>query len=148
MLIYWANSIFSEADRRFNSVCVESLRAEGFSVMNPQERNFNLGDSGKTVDAALIFRQDTTDVEKCDVLIACIDQETIDCGVSCEVGIAWTLKKKTIGLYTDFRQHRVGEGKMYKNPYVLGCILDHGIILNTVDQVVEELRRMSKQDEQ
>jgi len=148
MLIYWANSIFSEADRKFNLLCVERLRAEGFSILNPQEKTFNVGDSSRAVDASQIFKEDTSDIEKCDVLIACIDQETIDCGVSCEVGIAWALNKKIVGLYTDFRQHRIGEGKMYKNPYVLGCILDHGIIHDTLDKVIEELKKTTKRNEQ
>lgn len=137
MNIYWANSIFSQADRDFNSACVMRLRAHGLLVQSPQDLPFNSGDHIATADG--IFQTDTAMIENCDVLIACIDQETIDCGVACEIGIAWALGKRIIGLYTDFRQVRTGEFRMYKNPYVIGCIMSRGPIAKTIDELTNIL---------
>ena len=103
MTVYWANSIFGEADRALNTASVERLRSAGISVLSPQEQSFN--ESGHSASAATIFATDTAMIAACDTLVACIDQETIDCGVACEIGIAWALKMRIIALYTDFRQH-------------------------------------------
>ena len=43
-------------------------------------------------------------IQECDIFIACIDQETIDCGVVCELCIVLALNKKLLGYYADFRQ--------------------------------------------
>lgn len=137
MKIYWANSIFNEADRKFNHECVQLLRQEGFTVLNPQENRFNKCQTESS--AAEIFGKDTAMVFDCDILIACIDQECIDCGVACELGIAWSLSKKIFGLYTDFRQFRKDEGKMYKNPYVIGCIENKGKIFSNISDLIVEL---------
>ena len=138
MIIYWANSMFSEADRTFNSACVTQLRAMGYSVFSPQDKPFNQP-RGET-SASHIFHADTDMIRTCDVLIACIDQETIDCGVACEIGIAWSWKKPVIAVCTDFRQFRAGEYKMYKNPYVMGCIQDGGEVVKSFEDLVKRLR--------
>jgi nucleoside 2-deoxyribosyltransferase len=135
--VYWANSIFGEADRSFNSRCVELLRRHGHLVTNPQDNTFNLGSADPT--AAEIFSGDTDQIRACDVLVACIDQESIDAGVACEIGIAWALDKRLVGLYTDFRQRRTGRFAMYKNPYVIGCIEDRGVVVSTLKELLDEL---------
>jgi nucleoside 2-deoxyribosyltransferase len=137
MAVYWANSIFSEADRAFNDDVVARLRAAGLEVLSPQNQPFNK--AGHEATASRIFAVDTSMIQACDVLAACIDQETIDCGVACEIGIAWALQKRIVALYTDFRQHRVGEFRMYKNPYVIGCVLDRGTVASTVDDLIQSI---------
>jgi nucleoside 2-deoxyribosyltransferase len=137
--IYWANSIFNAADRNFNNICVEILRREGYIVLNPQENPFNQNNIECNADE--IFTKDTEMIKECDIFIACIDQETIDCGVACELGIAWAENKKLLGLYTDFRQSRRGEGRMYKNPYILGCIRSRGKIVTEIEDLLTELKK-------
>ena len=92
------------------------------------------------------FFKDTEMIQECDIFIACIDQETIDCGVACELGIAWTLNKKLLGLYTDFRQFCKGEGKMYKNPYITGCIKSRGVIVININELLKELKHVGKSE--
>ena len=142
MKIYWGNSIFSMADREFNDKCVRALRKEGFTVLNPQENPFN--QENTECSAHEIFTKDTEMVKECDVFVACIDQETIDSGVACELGIAWVENKILFGLYTDFRQFRKGEGRMYKNPYVLGCIASRSKILTNIKDLIKELKGVEK----
>ena len=139
--VYWASSIFGAADREFNENCVRRLRENGHKVVSPQENAFNAPVADPS--AREIFLGDTTGIQESEVLVACIDQEPIDSGVACEIGIAWALGKRIYGLYTDFRQHRVGQFRMYKNPYVVGCIEDHGIIVSTIEDLMKELRRDS-----
>lgn len=140
MKIYWANSIFGTADRNFNDLCVGILRTQGYTVLNPQDNPFNQNKIECTADE--IFSKDTEMIKECDVFIACIDQETVDCGVACELGIAWAENKKLLGVYTDFRQFRKGEGKMYKNPYILGCIKSRGTIVTNIEDLLKELKNV------
>jgi len=129
--IYWANSLFSKADRDFNQFCTNEIRSKGFTVFLPQELLINKCSSPSEKE---IFESDTNAISKCLIMVACIDQETIDCGVSCEIGIASSLGKYIIGLYTDIRKDRL-EYKMYKNPYVVGAILSNGIIVESLSEL-------------
>lgn len=134
--IYWANSIFTEVDRRFNAYCAERLREAGYDVFLPQEAAVNEEVSPTAED---IFRVDTTAIINSRLLVACLDQETIDSGVACEIGLAYGFGIPIIGLYTDIRQYRRGRGQMYKNLYVVGAIEAIGKIATNVDELLEVL---------
>lgn len=140
MKIYWANALFSIADRNFNDTCVKILRNHGHTVFEPQEYKF------KKCNSKTIFSKDTEEVQNCDVLIACLDQDPVDSGTACELGIAWALNKKMIGLYTDCRQFYKGEGKKSRNLYVLGCIRSRGVIVKNINEVLIELENIKKGD--
>jgi nucleoside 2-deoxyribosyltransferase len=130
--IYWANALFTEADRRFNAYCVDKLRKAGFNVFLPQEASVN---KEKALTAKDIFKIDTTEIICSDLLIACLDQETIDSEVACEIGIAYAFGIPVIGLYTDIRQYRSGIGQMYKNLYVIGAIEYFGEIARNIEEL-------------
>jgi len=133
--LYWANALFSEADRRFNEVEVARVRAAGYTVFLPQEA-FS-GNADPTNEE--IFRIDTEELQSCNAVVACLDQFPIDSGVACEIGVAYGSKIPVIGLYTDIRSRRKGAGRMYKNQYVLGAIESHGEIVNSVEKLIEVL---------
>jgi dTMP kinase len=127
--IYWANAIFSMADRLFNAQCAEVLRKAGYRVFLPQEAIVNTPIDESSPAAEDIFRVDTSAILDSQLLVACIDQETIDCGVACEIGVAFAYGIPIIGLYTDIRQYRKDRGQMYKNLYVVGAIESTGEIV-------------------
>jgi nucleoside 2-deoxyribosyltransferase/SAM-dependent methyltransferase len=131
--IYWANSLFTEADRTYNTRVVKRLRDAGFEVFLPQESQVNESPSPASEE---IFRTDSAAVLASRLLVACLDQETIDSGVACEVGLAYAFNIPIIGLYTDIRQHRQGKARMYKNLYVLGAIEAHGEMVASVDELI------------
>jgi nucleoside 2-deoxyribosyltransferase/ubiquinone/menaquinone biosynthesis C-methylase UbiE len=131
--IYWANALFSQADREFNQYCVSLLREAGYQVFLPQELSVNQETSPT---AQSIFQNDTIAILKASLLIACLDQETIDCGVACEIGIAYTYNIPVIGLCTDIRQRRSGLGRVYKNPYVIGAIEAHGEVVTSINDLL------------
>ena len=128
--VYWANAMFSEADRAFNARCVARLRSLGYEVFLPQDSTTNQRASPEPGD---IFFDDTAAILRSDVVVACLDQEGIDSGVACEVGVAFAWGVPVVGLLTDFRQYRVGASRIYKNPYVLGAIEANGMIVSSVD---------------
>jgi nucleoside 2-deoxyribosyltransferase/ubiquinone/menaquinone biosynthesis C-methylase UbiE len=136
--IYWANALFTEADRRYNAFCVKMLRESGFAVFLPQESNVN---ESRTPSSEEIFRIDTAAVFDSQLLVACLDQETIDSGVACEVGLAYAFNIPVIGFYTDIRQHRQGKARMYKNLYVLGAIEAHGETVASLEELIRAIPR-------
>lgn len=139
--IYWANAMFSEADRQFNERCVDVLRKVGYRVFLPQEDVTNLKTGDLSPSSEDIFRIDTAAILDADLVVACIDQETIDCGVACEVGIAVSYGIPVIGLYTDIRQYRKGSGHMYKNLYVIGAIESLGEVTATLEDLVTSINK-------
>ena len=133
--IYWANALFSDADRKFNEESVEKVRAKGHTIFLPQEAF--AGDADPTNEE--IFKVDTHELQSSDILVACLDQFPIDAGVACEIGVAYASSIPVIGLYTDIRKDRDGEGRMYKNQYVLGAIEINGEIVSTVEELIKTI---------
>ncbi len=133
--IYWANALFSDADRKFNEVSVKKVRAEGYDVFLPQEAFKD--DADPTNEE--IFRVDTNEVQSSDIVVACLDQFPIDSGVACEIGVAYASDIPVIGLYTDIRSNREGPGRMYKNQYVLGAIEINGEIVSSVEELIKKI---------
>jgi SAM-dependent methyltransferase len=131
--IYWANSLFNKADRNFNAYCAKKLRDAGYTVYLPQEAEVNVQVEPAAED---IFVCDTAQILQSSLLIACLDQETIDSGVACEIGLAYAFGIPILGLYTDIRQNRTGRGRMYKNLYVLGAVERLGAIARNLDELV------------
>jgi nucleoside 2-deoxyribosyltransferase/ubiquinone/menaquinone biosynthesis C-methylase UbiE len=142
--LYWANSFFTAADRDFNLQCAKTLRAAGYEVFLPQETSTNAEASPPPQE---IFREDTAALLSSDLMVACLDQETIDSGVACEIGIAYAHGLPIIGIYTDIRQYRIGPGKMYKNLYVIGAIERLNNIVSSVGSLVDLLKEHFKQAE-
>ena len=132
--IYWANALFSEADREFNEKCAAILRDAGYSVFLPQETPMTFETAPTNEE---IFRVDTEEIIKADILVACIDQFPIDSGVACEIGIAYASGKLVVGFYTDIRRQREGSGRMYKNQYVMGAIEAGGQLVHGIDELLQ-----------
>jgi nucleoside 2-deoxyribosyltransferase len=137
--VYLANALFSDADRSFNKYLAESLRNANFTVCLPQESSENKGAAPTARD---IFLSDAKMIAKCKLILAVLDGETIDSGVACEVGMAFGSGIPVIGLWTDFRRRREGEGRIYHNIFVLGAITQNGIICSTIDEAIEQCSRI------
>lgn len=107
------------------------------------------------ITALKIYEGDTKHLLASQVLIAYLDGVEIDAGVAGEVGIMSghleTLEalgrelgfryspKMIIGIYSDMRRAGTGDNHMYKNMYILGAIEKYGVVVESVDQVIEAL---------
>jgi len=131
--IYWANTFFSEADRIYNECCVARLRDAGYDVFMPQETTTNALTEPTALD---IFRTDTAALLDSRCVIACIDQESIDPGVACEIGLAYAFGLPIVSLCTDLRQFRKGRFRLYRNPYVVGLLERTCAIQTSLDAVI------------
>jgi nucleoside 2-deoxyribosyltransferase len=98
----------------------------------------NLEDIAKRRDSIqrfyqlLTFLKDTKEIRKCDILIIVLDGRVPDEGACLELGYAFALGKKCVGLKTDSRALHYG----LDNPMIMGCIK------NTVANSIEDLENV------
>jgi nucleoside 2-deoxyribosyltransferase len=98
-MIYLAAPLFSNAERRWNASLRDYFASRGFSVFMPWDECMPHQD-----DPARIYEICKRGVEICDAVLAVLDGEDVDSGVSWECGYAKGIGKKVIGVRTDFRK--------------------------------------------
>lgn len=112
--IYYAASLFNEAERAFNRKVIAMIHDLGYSTWFPQEDVGLLTDfiekDGMTLEEARdhIFRLNIREVEAADLVVLCLDGRVPDEGACIESGIAWGMNKRIIALKTDFRDGEPG----------------------------------------
>lgn len=162
--IYFANDLFSEAHRMYNKFIAIKIRDsfQNVDLYLPQE-NLEINDKNAYADSQQIYEGDNEKLDNADILIAVIDAPEIDSGVSCEIGRFANIcesdnskKRYIIALYTDSRQQGTTNTKkidalvknptenqfMYRNLYVIGAIKRNGLIVNSTDNLLKELKNL------
>jgi nucleoside 2-deoxyribosyltransferase-like protein len=138
--IYLAGPLFTPSERRYLDECAARLRDDGFDVFVPHEHALALGDTS----ADVIFTKDWDGLYNADAVLAILDGAQTDDGTACEIGIFYTLmlwnptKKGIVGLLTDLRGTRSGEGHGL-NLFVEGCVEAGGEIVNDLDAAAKVL---------
>lgn len=123
MIVYYAAPLFTLAEIEFNSNLVERMnKISNIEFIVPQERSHLF--SSKKDMAKDCFRQ----IDKCDLVLACMDGPDADSGTCVELGYAIAKNKKTICFRTDFRQ---GEENGANIMIVYGCT--EYLLLNSLD---------------
>ena len=161
---YLAGPIFFYGDYLRNIEWAKKLR-EAFPNMDlysPVENQEINGVEGKKKFAGSqeIANGDNIRLDSSDVLIACIDGDSIPAGSSAEIGkfhekIMRGDDKFMIGICTDTRQcyltHSEEKDKggasslgnqqySYQNIYTTGLINDVGVMVTNIDEVIEEIK--------
>lgn len=131
--VYLANALFSEADQAFNNQVAARLRAAGLSVFLPQETGENRAGAPTGEE---IFVSDAQRIARSRVLLAVLDGDVLDDGVACEIGLAFGMGVPVVGLWTDLRRFRTGEGRIYRNIFVTGAIERNGTICSSTSEAV------------
>ena len=166
MKIYLAGGIFFYGDYLRNIEWANKLRAEfpNAYIYSPVENTEINGVEGKKKFAGSkeIADGDNIRLDNTDVLIACIDGDTIPAGTSAEIGVFREKihrgdNKYLIGICTDTRQcylthsdvkdaggaASLGEQQYsYQNLYVTGLIKQSGVLVSSIEEVIEELYRV------
>ena len=97
--VYVAGPLFDEGERWFIEKVDALVRECGFDTFLPHRDN-----PPKTADnVRLIFENDKSGVDRCDVVVANLNGIMTDDGTAWEMGYAFALGKHIIGLYTDWR---------------------------------------------
>lgn len=135
--VYYAASLFNEAEREFNRKVVSMIHDLGYSTWFPQEDVGLLTDfierDGMTLAEARehIFRLNIREVKAADFVVFVLDGRVPDEGACIEAGIAWGMKKRVVGLKTDFRDGEPGGNN----------IMIDGIVTDVAGSI-EELRNL------
>lgn len=108
MKIYIAGPLFNELELKRNQELRDVLSDLGFDTYLPQKDggiSYNIisagGDSQET--RTIIFKKDTEEIQKCDIMLCLLDGRVPDEGMCVELGIGFALKKICIGYSTDKR---------------------------------------------
>ena len=166
MNIYMAGPIFFEADRLRNELWYKKLKTafpEAY-IYDPLQNTDINGIEGKKKFAGSqeIANADNIRLDNTDILIACIDGDCIPCGTASEIGkfhekIMRGDNKYIIGICTDTRQcynthsaekdaggaASLGEQQYsYQNLYVTGLIKQAGVLVYSIDEVIEKLKKI------
>lgn len=166
MKIYLAGGIFFYGDYLRNIEWAKKLR-KAFPdayIYSPVENTEINGVEGKKKFAGSqeIANGDNIRLDNTDVLIACIDGDVLPSGTCAEIGVFREKirrgdNKYLIGICTDTRQcylthseakdegghASLGEQQYsYQNLYVTGLIKQSGVLVSSIEEVIEELRRV------
>lgn len=166
MRIYLAGPIFFYGDYLRNIEWATKLR-EAFPdayIYSPVENTEINGVEGKKKFAGSqeIANGDNIRLDNTDVLIACIDGDVLPSGTCAEIGVFREKirrgdNKYLIGICTDTRQcylthseakdeggrSSLGEQQYsYQNLYVTGLIKQSGVLVSSIEEVIEELKRV------
>lgn len=166
MRIYLAGGIFFYGDYLRNIEWATKLR-EAFPdayIYSPVENTEINGVEGKKKFAGSqeIANGDNIRLDNTDVLIACIDGDVLPSGTCAEIGVFREKirrgdNKYLIGICTDTRQcylthseakdeggrTSLGEQQYsYQNLYVTGLIKQSGVLVSSIEEVIEELKRV------
>lgn len=156
---YLANGLFSIGDRYVNEVLAKAIR-EAIPTIDlyvPQE-NDAINDKAAFADSLAIAEADMASLQQSDVLIAVIDGVEIDSGVAAEIGAFSTYNRPIIALYSDVRQQGrdntnkidalIADGTenqfFYRNLFVVGLIKRNGVIVNSIEEVVVEMKKLAQ----
>lgn len=155
--LYFAAPLFSEADRDYNTKVYNRIKeefGEDLDIYLPQ-MNDAINDKTAYADSIMIAEADVEFLTNSDILLALTDGASTDVGVGIEVGIAFAQNKKMIGLYTDVRQaggdhpkkikalQEIGEVQFhYTNLMLNGLIKKNGKLVNSIDQLILELKEV------
>lgn len=159
MKAYLANGLFSIGDRYVNEQIAKALReaVDGIALYVPQE-NDAINDKSSYADSLAIAAADLEHLQKSDVLIAVLDGVEVDAGVAAEIGVFSTFNRPIIALFSDVRQQgRENEKKIqaliedglenqfiYRNLFVVGLIKQNGVIVSTIEQLVDEMKKCAQ----
>lgn len=121
--IYFANSMFMQAEKEYNLKITHILEEFGYEVFLPQRDGIEgaklIGKSEKEL-VDLIFPLDEKEVKECDIFFINLDGRVPDEGSCIELGMAYTQGKRCYGFKTDTRGL---EENLDLNPMITGCLI-------------------------
>ena len=160
MKIYLAGSIFYYGDLLRNTEWAKKIRdaIPGVDLYSPVENTEINGVEGKKKFAGSqeIASGDNLRLDNTDILIACIDGDTVPAGTSAEIGVMREKVRRgdhkyIVGICTDNRQmyltHSEAKNKggaaslgeqqySYQNLYVTGLIKQGGILVSNIEDAI------------
>lgn len=151
---YYAAPLFSHMELEYNSRMVERIRSSypQLDLYVPQE-NGAINDKSAYADSVTIAKHDTDALLASNIMIAILDGQTMDVGVATEIGVAFQAGIPVVALFSDSRQQGATNSKKlaalqevaesqfpYVNLYTIGLIKTNGVVVNTPEALIEQMR--------
>lgn len=142
--VYLAGSLFNEAEvaQRLKEGKLLRERIKDIDLFNPIEQPFNENKQSLPTPQT-IYINDRDAVKNSDIVIFDLTNE--DPGVMVELGIAVETGKKIIGINSDIRLKSANKYDIPTygmNHFVLGAILEHGVLVYSFEEAISELEKM------
>ena len=122
MKIYIAGPLFCKAELDYNEQLAKFLSDHGFATFLPQRDGYQQTELektvGKTKSSEMIFEKDVQELKSSDVVVFNMDGRVPDEGACVEIGYAYALGKKCVGVKTDSRSLISG----LDNPLIIGAL--------------------------
>ncbi len=119
--VYFAGPLFNEAEREYNLKLTTILESYGYEVFLPQRDGYlapELEGKSEAEKTEMIFKKDSDEVKKADILFMVLDGRVPDEGACVELGIAYANGKRCYGIKSDARSVELD---MDLNPMISGC---------------------------
>ncbi len=145
MKIYFAGPLFTEYERSFISEKAITLRENGIDPFVPHESPKVEIPNDTRSRAKKCLDNDFFGINSANAMLAIINGTEVDDGTACEIGIFYSLmqkdpsKKGIVAFHDDWRTKVGGEGKGL-NAFVKGCIDKVGVVCNTFEDALEQLK--------
>lgn len=145
MKIYFAGPLFTEYERDYISKCAVKLREHGIDPFVPHESPHDETPHPTRSAAQRCLDRDFEGISAANAMLALVNGTEVDDGTASEIGIFYQLvqkdpaKKGIVALHGDWRTAPHGEGKPL-NLFVHGCILKAGVVVNTLDEAIQQLK--------
>ena len=147
-----AGPLFSSSEKRFNEEIDCQLRNMGFDTFLPQRDGYEKAQYIEKIESedsvtkkkalvklnASIFSKDIQEIKSCDILLIVLDGRVPDEGACVELGFAFALGKKCIGIKTENRTLMSGQD----NPMITGCL--DSKIANSIEDLINILKEYRK----
>ena len=158
-IVYLAGPLgFSEAGRDFHySKLIPLIENMGFSYFDPW--NTSLRDKINSVSSMKygstkrkewenlnqeIGKLNQQNIDRCDFMLAVLDGIDIDSGTAAEIGYAFARNKRVIGYRGDCRYSSDNEGCIINLQVEYFIKSSGGIIVNSLDDLINYLDKMNK----
>lgn len=127
-LVYVAGPLFSEAERAFLQVMVDTLAKA--ATLDPVADFFlphrDGGELGRGPKRKDIFELDLQQVDSVAIVVALLDGQDVDSGTCIELGYAYAKGKKIFGLLTDFRAYHTADPEPHRPNLMVWGICEEG----------------------
>ena len=138
--VYIAGPLFSEAERPFLQVMVDTLaKASALdSIADFFLPHRDGGELGREPERKDIFELDLQQVGSAAAVVALLDGQDVDSGTCIELGYAYAKGKKIFGLLTDFRAYYTANDELHRpNPMVWGVCEEGNTLFGDLNSLAD-----------
>ena len=142
-MIYLAAPLFNDMEKQRNEALDAALRNSGFRTFLPQRDGGEFAnESAPEADPAQIrtqiFTADIRAVKACEILLFLFDGRVPDEGACFELGMAYALGKRCVGLKTDARSFIDGHDNIMLSESLEAIFHDTGTLIAHLKNTTEK----------